>query len=89
MKTITTSAAPSTACPTPGSWPTTRILFAMAGTMTLLSAVLAATLTPWFLLLTGFVALNQLTFVALGACPASLVVERVRRRPAYPGGHHG
>jgi len=36
-------------------WPLERVLFAMAGTMTLLSALLAATVSPWFLLLTAFV----------------------------------
>ncbi len=58
-------------------WPLERILFAMAGTMTGLSAVLAALVSPWFLLLTGFVAVNQLAFVALGDCPASLVLRQV------------
>jgi hypothetical protein len=48
----------------------------MAGTMTLLSALLAAFLSPWFLLLTGFVGLNQLLYVAVGACPASLILGR-------------
>jgi hypothetical protein len=61
------------------SWPTTRILFLMAGTMTLLSALLAAAVSPWFLLLTAFVGLNQLVYVTAGACPASLIIERVRR----------
>ena len=58
-------------------WPLERILFALAGTMTLASAVLAAVVSPWFLLLTGFVGLNQWLFVARGACPASLVLERL------------
>jgi hypothetical protein len=49
----------------------------MAGTMSLLSALLAATVSPWFLLLTAFVGLNQWLFVAVGACPASLVLQRV------------
>jgi hypothetical protein len=61
------------------TWPTTRILFLMAGTMSLLSALLAATVSPWFLLLTAFVGLNQLVYVTVGACPASLIIERVRR----------
>lgn len=61
------------------TWPTTRILFLLAGTMTLLSVTLAATVSAWFLLLTGFVAVNQLVYVALGACPASLVIDRLRR----------
>ena len=58
-------------------WPLERILFALAGTMTLLSAVLAAVVSPWFLLLTAFVGVNQWLFVTLGACPASLVLTRV------------
>jgi hypothetical protein len=48
----------------------------MAGTMVLLSAVLAAVVSPWFLLLTAFVGVNQWLFVAFGACPASLVLRR-------------
>ena len=65
-------------CATGGGWPTTRILFLLAGTVTLLGTALAATVSPWFLLLTGFVGLNQLVFVSLGACPASLVIDRMR-----------
>ncbi|MGZ6827763.1 MAG: DUF2892 domain-containing protein [Mycobacteriales bacterium] len=66
-----------------GAWPTTRVLFLLAGTMTLLSALLSATVSPWFLLLTAFVGLNQLVFVTFGACPASLVIDRLR--PAAAG----
>ncbi len=58
-------------------WPLERALFLMAGTMTILSAVLAAAFSPWFLLLTAFVGLNQLLYVAVGACPASLILSRV------------
>ena len=58
------------------SWPLERVLFLMAGTMTGLSAVLAAVVSPWFLLLTGFVAVNQLAFVALGNCPSSWALRR-------------
>jgi hypothetical protein len=53
-----------------------RVLFALAGTMTLLSAVLVALVSPWFLLLTAFVGVNQWLFVAVGACPASLLLGR-------------
>jgi hypothetical protein len=67
------STAPS---PAPVRWPLERILFAMAGTMVLISAVLAAVVSPWFLLLTAFVGVNQWLFVAVGACPASLVLRR-------------
>lgn len=64
------------------AWPLERVLFAMAGTMTLVSALLAATVTPWFLLLTAFVGLNQWAFVLFGACPASLVLSRFGFRSA-------
>ncbi len=59
-----------------GGWPLERVLFAMAGTVTLISALLAATVSPWFLVLTAFVGVNQWSYVLLGACPASLVLGR-------------
>ena len=58
-------------------WPLERILFALAGTITLLSALLAATVSPWFLLLTTFVGINQWLYVTIGACPASIVLQRL------------
>ena len=70
-----TSAAPASDSPV-RAWPLERILFALAGTMTGLSAVLSAFVSPWFLLLTGFVAANQLLFVAIGNCPSSWVLRR-------------
>ena len=57
-------------------WPLERVLFALAGSVTLLSALLAATVSPWFLLLTAFVGINQWLYVTVGACPASLVLGR-------------
>ncbi len=57
-------------------WPLERVLFALAGTVTLLSALLAATVSPWFLLLTAFVGVNQWLYVIVGACPASIVLRR-------------
>ena len=67
-----------TACATtrPG-WPLERVLFALAGTVTLLSVLLVALVSPWFLLLTVFVGVNQWLFVVAGACPASLVLARL------------
>jgi hypothetical protein len=58
-------------------WPLERVLFALAGTITLASAMLAALVSPWFLLLAVFVGLNQWLFVGVGACPASLALERL------------
>jgi hypothetical protein len=53
-----------------------RILFGLAGTMTLVSAALAATVSPWFLTLTAFVGVNELVFATKGECPASLLLRR-------------
>ena len=57
--------------------PLERVLFALAGSMTLLSALLVATMSNWFLLLTAFVGVSQWLYVAFGACPASLLLSRV------------
>jgi hypothetical protein len=67
-------------------WPLERVLFALAGSMTLLSAALAALVSPWFLLLTAFVGVNQWLYVLFGACPASLVLRRLfsLRSVLYP-----
>ena len=67
-------------------WALERVLFALAGSMTLISAALAALISPWFLLLTAFAGVNQLLYVLVGACPASLVLERVfsLRSARYP-----
>ena len=74
----------SAACPSPRrSWPLERVLFALAGSVTLASAVLTALVSPWFLLLTAFVGVNQWLYVAVGACPASLILTRLfHLRPA-------
>ncbi len=58
-------------------WPLERVLFALAGTMTLASAALAVLVSPWFLLLAAFVGLNQWLFAGAGACPASIALERL------------
>ena len=73
------------------AWPLERVLFALAGTVTLVSAALAAIVSPWFLLLTAFVGVNQWLYVVVGACPASVALRRAcglrsavyaRREPA-------
>ena len=80
--------SPARSCARHGGWPLERVLFAMAGTVTLLSALLAAVVSPWFLLLTAFVGVNQWLYVLVGACPASLVLGRLfgLRSTLYPPG---
>jgi hypothetical protein len=66
-----------TAVPPPvRRWPLERVLFALAGTMVLLSAVLAALVSPWWLLLAAFVGINQWLFALSGDCAASVVLRR-------------
>jgi len=82
-----TTATTTDACASESrGWPLERVLFALAGTMTLLSALLAAVVSPWFLLLTAFVGVNQWLYVVVGACPASLVLRRAfgLRSVVYP-----
>lgn len=70
--------APEASCSSRKSgWTLERVLFAMAGTMTLISVLLVALVSPWFLLLTAFVGINQWLFVVFGACPASLILGRL------------
>ena len=57
-------------------FPLQRVLFALAGSMTVLSVLLALLVSPWFLVLAAFVGVNQWLYVVVGACPASLVLER-------------
>ncbi len=58
-------------------WPLERVLFALAGTLTIASAALATFVSPWFLLLAAFVGLNQWLFAGVDTCPASIALERV------------
>jgi hypothetical protein len=68
----------TTACATTGTgWTTQRILFLMAGTVTLTGVVLGALVSPWFLLLPALAGANQLLFTAVGWCPMSLLLPRL------------
>ena len=67
-------------------WPLERVLFALAGSMTLLSLAPAVLVSQWFLLLTALVGINQWLFVLFGTCPASVVLQRFFSLPSvvYP-----
>lgn len=67
-------------------WPLERVLFALAGTVTLLSVLLAVAVSPWFLALTAFVGVSQWLYVLAGDCPASLILRRLfgLRSTMYP-----
>ena len=74
-------------------WPLERILFAMAGTATLVGVLLGVVVSPWFLALAAFAGLNQWLFVLVrrvpglvgaaatrGRGPMRVVTRRVARR---------
>jgi hypothetical protein len=56
-------------------WPLERILFALAGSVVGIATLLSAFVSPYFLLLTGFVSLNLLLFATLGNCGASIMLR--------------
>ena len=62
--------------PSAPRWPLERVLFALAGSVTLISVALAALFSPWFLALTVLVGVNQWLYVVVGVCPASLILGR-------------
>jgi hypothetical protein len=68
--------APATIRAPRRGWPLERVLFAIAGSVTLASVALAVLVSPWFLLLPAFVGATQLLFVAAGDCPMSLLLRR-------------
>ena len=56
---------------------TDRIVLAFAGSMVLLSVVLAHFVSPWWLLLTLFVGANLLQSAFTGFCPLALLLRQL------------
>ena len=54
-----------------------RAVMALAGTMVLLSLLLAVLHSPYWLLLTAFVGLNLLQASFTGFCPAATIFKRI------------
>lgn len=48
----------------------------MAAAVIGVSIILVVTFGPWWLILTGFVAVNLLLFSLVGWCPASLIMAK-------------
>ncbi len=58
-----------------------RIVLAFAGSMVLLSAILAHFVSPWWLLLTLFVGANLLQSALTGFCPLAKILSRFGVKP--------
>ena len=67
----------SAQCETNRGWPLERVLFAMAGSVSLIGGLLALLISPWFALLPVLAGINQWLYVMVGACPASVVLTRI------------
>jgi len=62
-----------------------RAVLAIAGGVTLVSVLLVATVSTWWLVLTAFVGLNLLQSSITGFCPAATILRRLglRSGPAF------
>lgn len=63
-----------------------RIVLAFAGSMVLLSVLLAHFVSPWWLLLTLFVGANLLQSAFTGFCPLAKILAKLGLKPgsAFP-----
>ncbi|MDA3913562.1 DUF2892 domain-containing protein [Oleiagrimonas sp.] len=59
----------------------TRFVFAFAGSVILVSIVLALYVSPWWLLLTAFVGANQLQTAFTGFCPLARILNWMGMKP--------
>lgn len=58
-----------------------RAVFAIAGTMILISLTLYWLFSPYWLLLTAFVGANLLQSAFTGFCPAAMIFNRLGLKP--------
>ncbi|PPD46492.1 MAG: sulfurtransferase [Methylocystis sp.] len=58
-----------------------RIVMAFAGAMILVSLLLAHFVSPWWMLLAGFVGLNLLQAAFTGLCPLAMILKRMGVKP--------
>ena len=58
-----------------------RAVFAFAGTIVLMSALLVWLVSPWWLLLTVFAGANLLQASVTGICPAAMVFKAMGAKP--------
>jgi hypothetical protein len=58
-----------------------RIVLAFAGGMVLLSLSLTYLVSPWWLILAGFVGLNMLQAAFTGFCPLAMILKKLGATP--------
>ncbi len=62
-------------------WYLERITWLMGGSITLASALLAAFVSPYWLILTCFVGLNLIVFSLTGFCTMAIILNKLGARP--------
>ena len=58
-----------------------RIVLAVAGSFVVISAILAATVSPLWLWFTGFVGVNLLQSAFTGFCPLATILKKFGKQP--------
>ncbi len=58
-----------------------RVVLAFAGTMILLSLLLSHFISPWWLILAGFVGLNLFQAAFTGFCPLAMILKKLGVTP--------
>lgn len=58
-----------------------KVVMAFAGTMILISLLLAHFFSPWWMLLAAFVGLNLLQASFTGLCPLAMLLKRMGVKP--------
>ena len=54
-----------------------RAIYVLAGSLVLISTILTLVVSPWFLLLAGFVGANLFQSAFTGFCPAEKIFRRL------------
>jgi hypothetical protein len=58
-----------------------RMVFAFAGAMVLISLALSFLVSPYWLILAGFVGLNELQAAFTGFCPLAMILKKLGVTP--------
>ena len=66
-------------------WYLERIIYLMAGIMTLTSVILVLVLSIYWLILTALVGLNLLVFALTGFCPSAIAFHKLGAKPRLQG----
>jgi len=62
-------------------WYLERLTYLIGGSMTLLSAVLAAFVSPYWLILTALVGVNLIILSLTGFCPMAIILSKLGAKP--------